>query len=70
LDDRPSPRRSGTITVWSRAGRWRAAPTCRRSPISRAAAHRGPLPPERTWMVAPLVVTSRVENVGAGYLRD
>ena len=55
------PRRSGTTTVWSRASS--AAIGAHMSPVSPKpwiSTTAGPLPPTRTWMVAPSVATSCV----------
>ena len=63
LEDRPSPRRSGTTTVRSRARS--AAIGAHMSPVSPYPCSRttaGPLPPERTWIEVPFVAMSCVRN--------
>ena len=63
LEESPSPRRSGTMTVWSAASR--AASGAHMSPVvpkpcSNTTA--GPLPPTRVWIVAPLASISRISK--------
>src|SRR3974377_430253 len=59
------PRRSGTTTVWSLTKT--AATGAHMSPVSPkpcSMTTAGPLPPTRTWSVAPLVLMFRLRKVG------
>src|SRR5215471_2880013 len=59
------PRRSGTTTVWSLTKT--AATGAHMSPVSPkpcSMTTAGPLPPTRTWIVAPLTLRFRLRKLG------